>query len=64
LDGLIHSISDVGIVYSPGGNYVLVIFIYSENQILFDHGNLLFARLSQSIYNAYNPYQQAVVYIE
>jgi len=64
LDGLIHSISDVGIVYSPGGNYVLVIFIYSENQILFDHGNLLFARLSQSIYNAYNPYQQAIVYTE
>jgi len=42
----------------------LVIFIYSENQILFDHGNLLFARLSQSIYNAYNPYHQAIVYTE
>jgi hypothetical protein len=42
----------------------LVIFIHSTGQLLFDEGNLLFARLSQSIYNAYNPYQQAVVYIE
>lgn len=64
LDGLLHAISDVGIVYSPGGNYVLTIFIYSENQILFERGNLLFARLSQSIYNAYNPDQQAIVYTE
>lgn len=63
-DGLLHTISDVGIVFSPGGDYVLVIFIHSTGQLLFDEGNLLFARLSQSIYNAYNPYQQAVVYIE
>mgnify|MGYP000846017390 CR=1 FL=1 len=64
LDGLIHSISDVGIVYSPGGDYVLVIFIHSSDQLLFEDGNLLFARLSQSIYNAYNPLQQAIVYTE
>ncbi len=64
LDGLIHSISDVGIVYSPGGDYVLVIFIHSSDQLLFEEGNLLFARLSQSIYNAYNPLQQAIVYTE
>lgn len=63
-DGLLHTISDVGIVYSPGGNYVLVIFIHTEDQLLFDVGNLLFARLSQSIYNAYNPLQQATVYTD
>ncbi len=63
-DGLLHTISDVGIVYSPGGNYVLVIFMHSENQLLFDTGNILFARLSQSIYNAYNPTQQAIVYTD
>ena len=63
-DGLLHTISDVGIVYSPGGDYVLVIFIHSSQQLLFDAGNLLFARLSQSIYNAYNPYQQAIVYTD
>ncbi len=63
-DGLLHTISDVGIVYSPGGDYVLVIFMHSTTQLLFDTGNLLFARLSQSIYNAYNPYQQSTVYTD
>lgn len=63
-DGLLHTISDVGIVFSPGGDYVLVIFMHSPSQLLFDTGNLLFARLSQSIYNAYNPYQQSTVYTD
>ena len=63
-DGLLHTISDVGIVYSPGGDYVLVIFMHSTGQLLFDTGNLLFARLSQSIYNAYNPHQQSTVYTD
>jgi len=64
LDGLIHTISDSAVVYTPGGNYVLVIFAYTENQFLYDTANQLFARLSQSIYNAYNPEHQAAWYGE
>jgi len=64
LDGLIHTISDSGVVYTPGGDYVLVIFAYTENQFLYDTANQLFAKLSQSIYNAYNPEQQAAWYGE
>lgn len=58
IDGLVHTISDAGIVNSPGGDYVLVIFIHSERQLLFDVGNRLVARLSQCIYNFYNLDQQ------
>ena len=64
LDGLIHTISDSGVVYTPGGDYVLVIFAYTEGQFLYDTANQLFAKLSQSIYNAYNPEYQAAWYGE
>jgi len=64
LDGLIHTISDSAVVYTPGGDYVLVIFAYTEEQFLYDTANQLFAKLSQSIYNAYNPEHQAAWYGE
>jgi len=38
---------------------VLIIFINSSKQLIFDEGNWLFARLSQVIYNAFNLQQQA-----
>lgn len=64
LDGLIHSISDVGIVSSPSGDYVLTIFMHTEDQLIFDSANWLFAKLSQSIYNAFNLDDQTYWWIE
>jgi beta-lactamase class A len=64
LDGLLHSMSDAGIVYTPGGNFALVISIYSPDQLVFYDGNWLFARLSQTIYNAFNIDDQAYWWIE
>jgi hypothetical protein len=54
IDGLIHTISDAGIVYTPGGNYVLVIFMYQPVQLIFDTANYVMAELSSAIYNYYN----------
>jgi beta-lactamase class A len=53
-DGLLHSMSDVAIVYTAGGNYVLNVFAYDPVQLTFDEGNWLFARLSQTVYNFFN----------
>ena len=53
-DGLIHAISDAGIVYSSGGNYVLVIFMYHPVQLIFDNANYVMAQISSAIYNYYN----------
>ena len=53
-DGVIHTISDAGIVYTPSGNYVLVISIYRTQQLIWDDANALFAGLSQGIYNYFN----------
>ncbi|MCJ7694061.1 MAG: class A beta-lactamase-related serine hydrolase [Anaerolineaceae bacterium] len=64
LDGLLHSMSDAGVVYSPGGDFVLTIFIYSPEQLVFYEGNWLFAKLSQTIYNAFNLNNQAYWWIE
>jgi beta-lactamase class A len=52
--GVIKNISDAGIIYTPGGNYVLVIYAYHPVQTLWDPVSLLFAQLSQAVYNYYN----------
>jgi len=57
-DGLVHSFSDVGIVYGPEEDFVLAIFTYSPDQLLFDIANPLIARISQTIYNGFNPNNQ------
>lgn len=57
-DGLVHSFSDAGIVFGPEEDFVLAIFTYSPNQLLFDVANLFIARISQTIYNGFNPHNQ------
>lgn len=57
-DDLVHSFSDVGIIYGPEEVFVLTVFTYSPNQLLFDDANPLIARISQTIYNGFNPHNQ------
>jgi beta-lactamase class A len=52
--GVINNFSDAAIVYSPGGNYILVVYTYHPVQILFDNANKLFGELSQAVYNYFN----------
>lgn len=59
LDGLLHSMSDAAIIFTPGGDYVLNIFIYDTDRLDFDQGNRLIARLSQTVYNFFNVDNQA-----
>jgi beta-lactamase class A len=51
---VIKNISDSAIVYTPGGNYVLVIYAYHPVQTVWDPVSSLFAQLSQTVYNFYN----------
>lgn len=53
-DGVMHDISDVGIVYSPGGNFVLSIYTYHPVQNVWDVTNPLVVNLTQAIYNYFN----------
>jgi hypothetical protein len=53
--GVIDNVSDAAIVYSPGGNYIIVVFTYHPVQVIWDTmANPLFAQLSQAIYNYFN----------
>ena len=54
MDGVIHTIGDVGIIYTPGGNYVLAIFLYHPTQLVWESANVLMAQMSTAIYNYFN----------
>jgi beta-lactamase class A len=53
-DDLLHTIGDVAIVYTPGGNYVLSIFVHHPMQAVFDPINALVGELSQAAFNYFN----------
>ena len=53
-NGVINTIGDAGIIYSPGGNYILVVFLYHPDQLVWDPASLLIAELSRAVYNFYN----------
>lgn len=53
-DGLMHTIGDAAIVYSPNGNYILVVFLSNDNQVVFDDANKIIADISSAVYNYFN----------
>jgi len=53
-DGVIHTFGDSALVYSPGGDYILTIFLHHPVQAVFDPVNALFADLSRAVYNFFN----------
>jgi beta-lactamase class A len=53
-DGLMHTIADAGIVYTPGGDYVISVFMYHPVQMVWDPANLLVAEISQAVYSYFN----------
>ena len=52
--GVIKNISDSAIVYTPGVNYVLVMYAYHPVQTVWEPVSGLFAQLSQIVYNYFN----------
>ncbi|RPI31257.1 MAG: hypothetical protein EHM70_11915, partial [Chloroflexota bacterium] len=52
--GVIHDMSDAGIVFTPGGTYVLSIFLYHPEQLVWDNASKLVSDLSKAVYNYYN----------
>jgi beta-lactamase class A len=53
-NGTINTVGDAGIIYSPGGDYVLVVFVHDPVQVIWDPASTLIAMLSQAVYNYYN----------
>jgi beta-lactamase class A len=53
--GIFHTFGDAAIVYSPGGNYVLTIFLWQADWLLWDIGSKTISEVSKAVYNYYNP---------
>jgi beta-lactamase class A len=53
-NGVIQNVSDAGVVYTPGGNYVLSIYTYHPREAIWQQVSTLIARISQVVYNYYN----------
>ena len=51
--GVINTMGDAGIIFTPTGDYVLVIFLYQPVQLIYDPAAELFANLGEAIYNYY-----------
>ncbi len=52
--GIIHDMSDAAIIFTPGGDYVMAVYMYHSVQIVFDPANQLVKDLSRAVYNYYN----------
>lgn len=55
--GTINTIGDAGLVFSPGGDYVVVVFLNNPQLLLWDPSNVLVGSLSRAAYNYFNPPQ-------
>ncbi|HBX70127.1 MAG TPA: hypothetical protein DEH25_12305 [Chloroflexi bacterium] len=53
-NGIINMLGDAGIIYTPGGDYVLTIFLYHPEQLIWDPASSLVGQLSRAVYNFYN----------
>ncbi len=53
-DGLMHTIGDSALVYTPGGNYIITVYMYNKAQLVFEPANTLVAALSQATYSYFN----------
>jgi beta-lactamase class A len=53
-NGIMRTLGDAGIIFSPGGDYILAIFLYHPQQLIWDNSSFLVGQLSAAIYNFYN----------
>ena len=53
-DSLIHAISDAGILFTPGGDYVMTVYLHNRDQLLWDPANAMVSWLSQAAYEFFN----------
>ena len=52
--GVMNTLGDAGIVYTPGGNYVIAIFVHHPDQLIWEPASELVATLSEAVYNYFN----------
>jgi hypothetical protein len=56
--GIMYTLGDAAILYTPGGDYVLVIFFYQPVQLIWGPVTGLVRDLSQAVYNYFNIHEE------
>ena len=54
VNGIINTIGDAGIIYSPGGAFVMVVFLYHPVQLIWEPSPALISQLARAAYKYYN----------
>jgi hypothetical protein len=54
-DSPLDSIGDASVVFTPGGDYVLVLFLWNSPDMIWEPTSGLVAELSLAVYNFFNP---------
>lgn len=54
-DSPLDSIGDAAVIYSPGGDYVIVVFLWNSPEMIFGPTSDLITDLSRAVYNFFNP---------
>lgn len=52
--GVIRTMGDSGIIFTPGGDYIFTIYLHDDTQLIFDPVNQMVALMSQAVYNFFN----------
>ncbi|KAA3643551.1 MAG: hypothetical protein DWQ07_23895 [Chloroflexi bacterium] len=55
VNGVINTIGDAGIIYSPNGDYAVVIFTYHPVQLVWEPVSVMMRDVSRAVYNYFNP---------
>ena len=51
----LNNVADAAIVFSPGGTYVLTIYVHRDDTMSFDDANRLLISVARAVYNYFNP---------
>jgi hypothetical protein len=51
---MLHTLGDAGIIFTPGGDFVMTVYLWDKTQLLFDPANILVADLARASYNYFN----------
>ncbi|OGO20533.1 MAG: hypothetical protein A2Z14_16380 [Chloroflexi bacterium RBG_16_48_8] len=54
IDSPTEYLIDAGVIYTPGGNYVLSIFLWNDPPMIWEPTSQLVANLSRAVYNYFN----------
>jgi hypothetical protein len=49
------ALGDAGVIYTPGGDFVLSMFFWNDREMVFEPTSHLFSVLTRAVYNYFNP---------